>query len=100
MRSLPRMRPVPTLVLPATGSAESVARSGLTQIGGVDIRRVIRRAASMQRPFGPRVERLCAAMTIHRAKNPEFDHVAMMWPYTVRDDPEQKRRLLYKRNHP
>lgn len=35
------------------------------------------------------------AMTVHQAKNREFDGVVVMWPYTVTGDPEQKRRLLY-----
>ena len=35
------------------------------------------------------------AMTIQQAKNREFDHVIVIWPYTIPDDDEQKRRLLY-----
>lgn len=33
--------------------------------------------------------------TVHGAKNREFDNVIILWPYRVRSDPEQKRRLLY-----
>ena len=34
-------------------------------------------------------------MTIHQAKNREFDNVFVVWPYTVPADSEYKRRLLY-----
>jgi len=34
-------------------------------------------------------------MTIQQAKNREFDHVVVIWPYTIPNDNEQKRRLLY-----
>ena len=33
--------------------------------------------------------------TIHGAKNREFDHVFILWPYKVRSEREQVRRLLY-----
>jgi UvrD-like helicase family protein len=36
-----------------------------------------------------------AAMTIHQAKNREFDGVVVVWPYTVGGDAESQRRLLY-----
>jgi UvrD-like helicase C-terminal domain/AAA domain len=35
------------------------------------------------------------AMTVHQAKNREFEGVVVIWPYTVAGDAEQKRRLLY-----
>jgi len=35
------------------------------------------------------------AMTVHQAKNREFEGVIVLWPYTVVGDAEQKRRLLY-----
>ncbi|MBZ5676009.1 MAG: ATP-dependent helicase [Acidobacteriia bacterium] len=35
------------------------------------------------------------ATTVHGAKNREFDHVFVLWPYNVRSDQEQQRRLLY-----
>lgn len=33
--------------------------------------------------------------TVHGAKNREFDNVFVLWPYEVRADPEQQRRMLY-----
>lgn len=35
------------------------------------------------------------ALTVHQAKNREFDVVIVIWPYTVAQDDEGKRRLLY-----
>lgn len=35
------------------------------------------------------------ALTVHQAKNREFDSVIILWPMGVRDDVEQQRRLLY-----
>jgi len=35
------------------------------------------------------------AMSVHRAKNREFDYVVVLWPAATSGDNEQKRRLLY-----
>ena len=35
------------------------------------------------------------AMTIHQAKNREFDSVVVLWPYKVAGSTDRKRRLLY-----
>lgn len=34
-------------------------------------------------------------MTIHQAKNREFDSVIVLWPYQVHGSSERQRRLLY-----
>ena len=34
-------------------------------------------------------------MTIHQAKNREFDSVIVLWPYKVAGSADRKRRLLY-----
>ncbi len=34
-------------------------------------------------------------MTIHQAKNQEFDHVILLWPYEVRGTDRKKRKLFY-----
>jgi hypothetical protein len=39
--------------------------------------------------------RSISAMTVHQAKNREFDGVIVVWPHTVGGNGEQKRRLLY-----
>lgn len=43
----------------------------------------------------PRRVRGPRAMTIHQAKNREFDRVLILWPVTVPGDVEKQRRLLY-----
>lgn len=35
------------------------------------------------------------AMTIHQAKNREFDRVAVVWPYQIPANADDRRRLLY-----
>ena len=69
--------------------------TGYDEITSDDVRRHIDRALAAQRQYGGRLDRDLSAMTIHQAKNREFDHVVVIWPYTVRNDDEQKRRLLY-----
>jgi DNA helicase IV len=64
-------------------------------VAAADLFRQLSRTLSQRRHFGGRHETQFAAMTIQQAKNREFDHVIVFWPYTVRDDPVQKRRLLY-----
>jgi hypothetical protein len=36
-----------------------------------------------------------SAMTVHQAKNQEFDNVIVLWPYQVTGSDERKRRMLY-----
>lgn len=40
-------------------------------------------------------ERRLVALTIHQAKNREFDRVIVLWPYEVSGNDERKRRLAY-----
>jgi len=49
----------------------------------------LHRARTHRSEFGRR------ALTVHQAKNREFDGVIVIWPYTVGSDAEGKRRLLY-----
>jgi len=35
------------------------------------------------------------AMTVHGAKNQEFDRVVVLWPYGIKKDPLFQRKLLY-----
>ncbi len=34
-------------------------------------------------------------MTVHQAKNREFDRVALIWPYQVTAEPDDRRRIFY-----
>jgi UvrD-like helicase C-terminal domain len=69
--------------------------TGLAIVVAADLRRQLNRTLAQRRHFGGRNETQFSAMTIQQAKNREFDHVIVFWPYTVRDNPVQKRRLLY-----
>ncbi|MCG7967529.1 MAG: ATP-binding domain-containing protein [Candidatus Thiodiazotropha taylori] len=60
-----------------------------------DLRRQLGQILSLRRRYGQRSQAEFSAMTIQQAKNREFDHVIVLWPYNVPDDDEKKRRLLY-----
>jgi hypothetical protein len=85
---------------PAVKSARDwVARQrrvlGVAEITGVQVRRQFNRTLSARRRYVGRPQSQIAAMTIQQAKNREFDHVIVIWPYTIPNNDEQKRRLLY-----
>ncbi|MFC6487685.1 ATP-dependent helicase [Nitratireductor sp. GCM10026969] len=68
---------------------------GMEEISAAEARRYFDRVTAQRRRFGAQREPTYTAMTIQQAKNREFDHVVVAWPFAVRDDDEQKRRLLY-----
>lgn len=68
---------------------------GLEELTAEEVRRQLDRALSLRRRYGQRRQPQFAAMTIQQAKNREFDHVIVLWPYTVPNNDEQRRRLLY-----
>lgn len=68
---------------------------GVEEFTEGDFRRQIYQALSARRRYGQRADAELSAMTIQQAKNREFDHVIVLWPYNVPNDNEQKRRLLY-----
>jgi superfamily I DNA/RNA helicase len=49
----------------------------------------------MRRRYGTSTRPQFVAMTVQQAKNREFEHVVVIWPYTIPNDDDQKRRLLY-----
>jgi hypothetical protein len=57
--------------------------------------------AVLERQFSSHHQRIgsadahLAAMTVHQAKNREFEGVVILWPFKTGGDPEHKRRLLY-----
>jgi superfamily I DNA/RNA helicase len=68
---------------------------GVEEITADQIRRQLARTVAARRRYaGVRREEL-VAMTIQQAKNQQFVHVVVIWPYTIPNDNEQKRRLLY-----
>jgi hypothetical protein len=68
---------------------------GINEITASEIRRLIDRTFAMRRRYSASEHDDFLAMTIQQAKNREFEHVVVIWPYTVPNDNEQKRRLLY-----
>ena len=59
------------------------------------VRKHLGAAFSRQRRFGNRSGSRIKAMTVHQAKNREFEGVIVLWPFTATGTPEHQRRLLY-----
>ena len=68
---------------------------GIDWVAGKELRQRMGQELATRRHYGVRTEANFGAMTIQQAKNREFDHVAVVWPYRVPSDDGQKRRLLY-----
>jgi len=68
---------------------------GVDAVTGHEVKLAVQRAVHQRRAHGTRSAGRYSAMTIHQAKNREFDNVIVLWPYEVSGDPEQRRRLLY-----
>jgi len=68
---------------------------GVNRIEGKKIREIMLRFTTLQRQRWAANQTGIKAMTIHQAKNREFDGVIVLWPFTVAGDDEHKRRLLY-----
>ena len=68
---------------------------GQTRFTRDEIAAVVRREVKMRRRRHAGAEYRMAAMTVHQAKNREFDGVVVLWPYQVGGDDEHRRRLLY-----
>jgi hypothetical protein len=60
-----------------------------------EIREAVRQLVQRSRGHAHREERRLTAMSIHQAKNREFDRVLVLWPYEVSGSDERKRRLAY-----
>jgi hypothetical protein len=73
---------------------QRAARS-LHELAPEELRLQLSRVLALRRRHGYRRQAEFTAMTIQQAKNREFDHVVVLWPYTVVNDGEQRRRLLY-----
>ncbi len=88
-------RQVPPVKIAAEWIRRQLRVLDVQEVRADEIRRRIERALALRRHHQNRRERGIRAMTIQQAKNREFDHVAVVWPYTIPNDDEQKRRLLY-----
>lgn len=89
---LPRIAPVQQTI---TWVNKQVHAAGRTDFTRVEIEKMIGRFVTMRRQHGGSPSRRFTAMTVHQAKNREFDGVVVVWPHTVAGSVDQKRRLLY-----
>lgn len=60
-----------------------------------EVRAAVKEAVHQTRVYSRSDEHRLVAMTIHQAKNREFDRVIALWPYEVTGSEERKRRLAY-----
>jgi superfamily I DNA/RNA helicase len=68
---------------------------GRQEFSAAEVRAVVKEAVHHGRLFSRHDERRLVAMTIHQAKNREFDRVIVLWPYEVSGNEERQRRLAY-----
>jgi hypothetical protein len=69
--------------------------AGLTTVTVREIHQQVRLVHQRSRAYRRVRERGIRAMTIHQAKNREFDSVIVLWPYEVAGAADRQRRLLY-----
>jgi hypothetical protein len=69
--------------------------TSLQTVSAAELRDMLSRQVVLSRSFQMRHEHRFTALTVHQAKNREFDGVVVLWPFTVGGDAEHKRRLLY-----
>jgi len=68
---------------------------GRHEFSVAEVRAVVKEVVHQGRLYSRRDERRLVAITIHQAKNREFDRVIVLWPYEVSGNDERKRRLAY-----
>ena len=59
------------------------------------MRHQLERSLLRRRRYAAQAPERFVTMTIQQAKNREFEHVIVLWPFTAPNDDEQRRRLLY-----
>lgn len=71
--------------------------AGQTELEKVDLEKAINEAFQNKRRYQRQQNKARLAMTIHQAKNREFDNVIVLWTYALSSNAssEYKRRLLY-----
>lgn len=60
-----------------------------------ELREAVRQLVQQSRGHARHEERRLSAMSVHQAKNREFDRVIVLWPYEVAGSDERRRRLAY-----
>jgi hypothetical protein len=93
--ALSRRREIPVMRTLRDWVIRRRSTSCMDVVATAELRRRLDRVLSQRRRHGGRAQVEFAAMTIQQAKNREFDHVIVLWPYTIPNDNEQRRRLLY-----
>ncbi len=68
---------------------------GRETVAAEEIRYEIHQIVRRRRVFADSRSDRRFALTVHQAKNREFESVIVLWPLQIRSDPEQQRRLLY-----
>jgi superfamily I DNA/RNA helicase len=68
---------------------------GLATVTVADVVSEVGQIVRRERAFGPNRPWQRRVMTIHQAKNREFESVIVRWPLKLGGQAEQKRRLLY-----
>lgn len=68
---------------------------GLSTVTVSDVVKEVGDIVRRRRAFGPNRPWRRRAMTIHQAKNREFESVIVLWPLKIAGNLERKRRLLY-----
>lgn len=92
LHRLPRLGPIQQTIAWVNRQIHAAGRTDFTR---TEIEKVISRFVTMRRQHGGSPSRRFTAMTVHQAKNREFDGVVLIWPHTVAGSAEQKRRLFY-----
>lgn len=68
---------------------------GAASFSREELKTQVKRIVSNTRQFSTIRHRKLQSLTIHQAKNREFDGVIILWPYQVVGDAERLRKLLY-----
>ena len=92
LRTLPRSGPAEQTIAWLQRIANTTGRADTTS---AEVSAQLQRFISIRRQQSKDADRGIHAMTVHQAKNREFDGVVVMWPFEFKADDEGKRRLLY-----
>ena len=68
---------------------------GRESIRALEIAEEVKRIVHRRRAYSTPTVKRWSALTIHQAKNREFESVIVLWPLKMQSEPEQQRRLLY-----
>jgi hypothetical protein len=85
-----------TEIIETTRRLERFRRiTGLRTVSRSELEELIQTATRDISRYGRTHSSNIEVMTVHAAKNQEFENVLVLWPHTAPADPNQARRLLY-----